>query len=182
MAEVFFSGLSFPLYFLQTQLVRLLAHWPASNTSHLRNDYTRVAALPDLVRTDLESLRCSDRRENSGEQILDRHYSVLKSICANHCLGIVEAYNMVRLEYNAAKVKTLEMKLAYLRQEVLAQTYTPQVEDTPSQLIKELRSSRVCEAFGSSLTAALYCLYERFLSKLGSNITIRSLPSLSLFN
>ena len=89
-----------------------------------------MAALPDLVRTDLESLKYSgqnDQKENSGDQILERHYSVLKSICADHCLGIIEAYNLVKLEYNSAKVKTLEMKLACIRQEVLAQTYTPQV-------------------------------------------------------
>ena len=119
------------LYF-QAQLVRLLSHWPATNSTQFRNEYYRVAALPDLVRTDLESLKCSgqsDPKENSGDQILERHYSVLKSICANHCLGIVEAYNLVKLEFNSAKVKTLDMKLAYLRQDVLAQTYTPQVTE-----------------------------------------------------
>ena len=125
------SRISLSFYF-QAQLVRLLSHWPATNSTQFRNEYYRVAALPDLVRTDLESLKCSDQndpKENSGDQILERHYSVLKSICANHCLGIVEAYNLVKLEYNSAKVKTLDMKLAYLRQDVLAQTYTPQVTE-----------------------------------------------------
>ena len=117
-------------YHFQARSVALLTHWP-STSSESRNEYVRSSALPELVRTDLESLRSSrtvsQKEDYSSGSILDRHFTVLASVCQNHCLGTVHSYNSVKLEYNLAKKKTLELKLNYLRQEVLAQTYTPQV-------------------------------------------------------
>lgn len=108
-------------------MVKHMSHWPRSSAD-FNNEYLRVAALPDLVRTDLDSLKISDQKERSGGQFLDRHFSVLSSICRNHCLGVVRMYNMTKLEYNMAKKNALEMKLSCLRQEILAQTYTPEVK------------------------------------------------------
>ena len=114
----------------QARSVALLSHWPSTSTES-KNEYVRSAALPELVRTDLDSLRSARTISQSDDyasgSILDRHFSVLSSVCQNHCLGTVHAYNSVKLEYNLAKKKTLELKLNYLRQEVLAQTFTPQV-------------------------------------------------------
>jgi hypothetical protein len=114
----------------QARSVALLSHWPPTSTES-KNEFVRSAALPELVRTDLDSLRSAGTISQSDDcasgPILDRHFSVLSSVCQNHCLGTVHAYNSVKVEYNLAKKKTLELKLSYLRQEVLAQTYTPQV-------------------------------------------------------
>jgi hypothetical protein len=63
----------------------------------------------------------------SSGPLLERHFSVIGAICHDQCLGLGNNYSTLKLEYNLAKKKTLEMKLNCLHQEVLAQTYTPQV-------------------------------------------------------
>ena len=113
----------------QARAITLLSHWP-SVYGQSSNEYVNAATLPDLVRTDLDCLRSSrlaSHNDYAMGPILERHFSVLATICHDHCLGVVRTYNSVKLEYNLAKKKTLELKLNCLHQEVLAQTYTHQV-------------------------------------------------------
>ena len=104
----------------------LVSHWPPTSS----NEYSQALALPDLVRTDMECLRSSRMARQidySSGPLLERHFSVLAAICHDQCLGMLNSYSRAKLEYDLAKKKTLEMKLNYIHQEVLAQTYTHQV-------------------------------------------------------
>lgn len=127
----------------------LLSHWnlPDQNES---SDYQRAKHLPELIRTDLETLREQEQTASEAEMLkveaerqnmLKNHVETLNQLCGPEAQAKEAASNRLLIDYVAAKAKTLELKVKSLELEALALTYNRDATKALDKMRKELNDA-----------------------------------------